>query len=60
MGTGTDATATDMSYAGLRYSATNTSGEVIGTTVEKLTAENGKVHFLLHASEAGLITLKQN
>lgn len=60
MGNGTDATATDMSYAGLRYSATNTSGEVVGTTVEKLIAEKGKVNFLLHASEAGLVTLKQD
>lgn len=57
-GASTDASATDMSYAGLRYTVSNTGGEVVGPSVEKLKIQNGKLGFRLSASEAGLIFLR--
>ena len=57
---GTDVDAGNMSYAGLRYSAANTNGEVVGPITEELAIKGGKVAFQLQASEAALVTLKRN
>ena len=58
-GTGTQAKAADMTWAGLKYSFEHPKGQSVGPGVERLSVANGATYFPLKASEAVLGTLQR-